>query len=126
MLMCGLPGQYNYPLPKRTLQEFRWDKGDLRSYYAHTGALLSKLDHKFSCFSNDHVCNSTDCRLNLDIYYNEIVHCLMPASRAHIPRIPCSALKHYWSSTLDDLKQDCMLAHNVWQSAGRPRSGYSL
>ena len=63
------------------------------------------------------------CRLNLDIYYNEIVHCLMVASHAHIPRIPCSALKHYWSSALDDLKQDCIQAHNVWDSAGRPRSG---
>ena len=61
-------------------------------------------------------------RLNLDIYYSEIVHCLMVASHTHIPRIPCSSLKHYWSSALDDLKQDCIQAHNVWDFAYRPRS----
>jgi len=47
----------------------------------------------------------------------------MVASDAHIRRIPRLALKHYWSSALDDLKQDCILAHSVWDSAGHPRSG---
>ena len=38
-------------------------------------------------------------------------------------RIPVSSLKPYWNEHLDQLKQDSMFWHSLWQSAGRPRSG---
>jgi len=57
------------------------------------------------------------------IYYNEIVHCLLEASRCNIPKIPSSALKHYWSTALDDLKSDSIFACSVWKCAGSPQSG---
>ena len=47
---------------------------------------------------------------NLLLYLHElllltvaIVHCLMTAAKETIPLIP-SALKHYWSAELDELK----------------------
>ena len=33
---------------------------------------------------------------------------------------------HYWNSTLEDLKQQSILAHNLWKSVGSPRSGDSF
>jgi hypothetical protein len=44
--------------------------------------------------------------LDIDIYYNEIVHSLYTSTLNCIPRVPRSALKHYWSAALDDLKAD--------------------
>ena len=47
----------------------------------------------------------------------------MEAARCHIPKIPSGALKHYWSSALDDLKNDSIFAFSVWKAAGKPQSG---
>ena len=106
-----------------TVVEFRWDKGDIANYCQQTGILLSNIAHDFSCMQCDTNCINKDCLLDIDLYYNEIVHCLMEASRCNIPKIPSSALKHYWSAALDDLKSDSILAFSVWKSAGRPQSG---
>ena len=67
-------------------------------------------------------CNRPSCCLDIDIYYNEIVHSLLHASSLHIPRIPAYALKHYWSGALDDLKQSCIQAHDLWVLSGKPGS----
>jgi hypothetical protein len=48
---------------------------------------------------------------------------LHKAKQHHIPKIPASALKHYWSAALDDLKQSCIQAHELWVSAGKPGTG---
>jgi len=64
--------------------------------------------------------------VDIDIYYCEIVHCLIEACKRSIPRLKVSALKHYWNSTLEDLKQQSILAHNLWKSVGSPRSGDSF
>lgn len=60
---------------------------------------------------------------DIEIYYEEIIHCLQLAADTHIPRIPKSALKHYWSVALDDLKANSYAAHSTWISASKPRSG---
>ena len=64
--------------------------------------------------------------MDIDIYYYEIVHCLTEACKRSIPRLKVSALKHYWNSTLEDLKQQSILSHNIWKSVGCPRSGDSF
>ena len=68
-------------------------------------------------------CRDESHHRDIEIYYNELVHCLVAAARVSIPKIPKSALKHYWSAALEDLKQNSIDAHNMWVSAGRPRSG---
>ena len=34
-----------------------------------------------------------------------------------------SALKHYWSATLDDLKEESRNEDDLWDLAGRPNAG---
>jgi len=105
------------------VHEFRWDKGDIANFYKKTGLLLNNIAHDFPCMQCDFNCSIKDCHVDVDIYYNEIVHCLMEASRCNIQKIPWSALKHYSSAALDDLKSDSMFACSVWKCAGRPQSG---
>jgi hypothetical protein len=105
------------------IREFRWDKGNRAGYYLQTGSMLDSIDHDFPCLANDNNCSSKHCHLDIDIYCNEIVHCLMNAAKCHIPQIPANALKHYWSDALNELKNDSIFAHEIWKSAGRPQSG---
>ena len=77
------------------VQEFRWDKGDIANYYLQSGSLLNKIRHDFPCMQYKNSCTSNNCLHDIDIYYNEIVHCLMEAARRNIPKIPAGALKHY-------------------------------
>jgi len=106
------------------VQEFRWDKGDVTSYYVMTGMLLDKIKHKWPCLKSAHSCCVTDHCANIDILYSEIIHCLDSAARCCIPVIPKSALKHYWSCYLDELKQNSVTSHRTWIAAGRPRFGH--
>ena len=110
---------------KNTVHEFRWDKGDLAGYYKQTGLLLNNIKHYFPCMRCDSNCNNNNCFVDIDIYYSEIVHCLMVAANCNVARIPSNALKHYWSAALEDLKNDSISAFNICgKSAGKPQSGH--
>ena len=85
--------------------------------------MLQKIDHALLCNGNTYNCVNTDHHIDVEIYYEEIVHSLNEASKVSIPRIPQSALKHYWSVTLDELKHESCMTHDMWVAAGKPRSG---
>jgi hypothetical protein len=52
-----------------------------------------------------------------------IVNALKTSATQTVPTVPCSALKAFWSSELDRLKQDSITWHNIWKNAGSPSSG---
>jgi len=83
----------------------RWDKDDVTSNYVMTGMLSDKIKHKWLFLKSAHSCCVTDHCVNIDILYSEIIHCLDSAAKCCIPVIPKSALKHYWSSYLDELNK---------------------
>src|SRR4030088_370532 len=43
--------------------------------------------------------------------------------KLHMPQVPKSALKHYWSVALDSLKNDSRAAFELWKAAGKPQTG---
>jgi len=90
-------------------------------YRHYSSQMLSEISHR--CLCNNQHCNIQTSWLEIDIYYSELVHCLMEAFRYSIPRIPKSSLKHHWSATLDDLKCNCISAHDIWFSSGSPGQG---
>ena len=116
--------KYKSP-PARKIQEFRWDKSELGlgSYYQETGNLLSRINKNWPCLDNKCRCNIADHHLDIEVYYAEVVHCLIESAKSCIPQIPKAALKHYWSVALDELKHDSRMAYDVWITAGKPRSG---
>ena len=78
----------------KPVYQFRWDKGDLSQFYYHSDDLLSRIKGHIFC-ANDSIGDA--CYLDINVYYCEIVHCLVEACKSTIPRITLSALKHYWS-----------------------------
>jgi hypothetical protein len=61
--------------------------------------------------------------LNLDVFYNRIVHALCNAAFKTIDRTPSNALRAFWNEELDKLKQDSIFWHSMWLNAGRPSAG---
>jgi len=48
--LCFLLSRIPSKADRRTVLEYRWDKGDINSYYYHTGVLLQKkIVHEWPC-----------------------------------------------------------------------------
>lgn len=102
---------------------YRWDKGDLVSYNILTGELLGKISHSCDCVRNGVNCSITDHHLEIDIYISEIIHCLNVAAERFVPKCKSSFFKHFWSDSLNELKNDSINAHEMWKLSGKPSSG---
>ena len=105
------------------VNELRWDKGDTKLYYSITCELLSKINHNLNCDSV--MCNCVDVAhcVDIDVYYQEIVHCLNSAANLSILSVLKSALKHYRSAALDNLKINSKSVHDIWVNLGKPIRG---
>jgi len=49
--------------------------------------------------------------------------CMHLAAKATVPKVKVGFQKHWWTPELDELKQQCIDATDLWKAAGRPRSG---
>ena len=85
----------------------RWDKGNIAGYYQLTGKLFFKIMHRLPCCIGEAMsdCNVVDRKVDVDVYYQEIAHCLKTAAKLCILSLLVETLKHYWSDVLDDIKQ---------------------
>ena len=54
-------------------------------------------------------------KIDIEVYYSEIIHALSKSTHDCIPHVPRSALKHYWSAALSDLKTNSKDAFVMWQ-----------
>ena len=59
----------------------------------------------------------------LEKYYQELVQCMHEAAEQCIPVYKPGVQKHWWTPELDELKQQCIDATDIWKQLGRPRSG---
>ena len=106
------------------LNKLQWDKGDTALY----GTILSQYLAQ-SCLPTDallcqgHCASNHDHRDMLERYYQELIHCMNEAAGQSIPVFKPGVQKHWWTPELDELKQQCIDATDVWKQFGRPRSG---
>ena len=65
----------------------RWDKGNIAGNYQLTGELFSKSAHRLPCCVNEakSYCNVVDHKVNVAVYYHEIVHCLKNTANLCFP-----------------------------------------
>lgn len=106
----------------------RWDKADLKSFYAYTGCYLSGLCDKLDdvlinfCDANNRGINF-DAAFQVDALYNDLVNILRAGDQAFVPRAKKNFYKFWWTEELDLLKKDSMDTNKLWKAAGKPRSG---
>lgn len=93
----------------------RWDKADITGYYNRSYYLLSRYDTS-NFFDNFTVSK-------IDSLCNYIVGCLKDAALSHVPCTPIGFYKHWWSTSLTELKDTSIYAHKLWEEQGRPMQG---
>jgi len=102
----------------------RWDKADIGHYYCLTGQALQNIQIPYELILGS--CNHKSCehRDTVNRYYENIVNALSYAAECCVPQIPVNSFKPYWSSDLQQLKEDSMQAHAAWAANGKPRHGW--
>ena len=68
------------------------------------------------------LCNNCDCIHALEKFYVDILTAIEVADRS-LPRKKHGVAKPFWTPTLTSLKQKSCDAHDLWKTAGCPRSG---
>jgi len=82
------------------------------------GEFLREIPMSNTCASS-----KTELAHVISFRYSTVVNALLKADHLTIPRVPCNALKPFWSEHLDELKSDLIFWHNIWLSDDRPMSG---
>jgi len=63
-------------------------------------------------------CCSAGCNKHthdLEVYYLGFINRWQEAAIKVVPKVKGNFLKHWWSEELDQLKQECIEATNLWQ-----------
>ena len=104
--------------------QLRWDRGDLASYYYHTGDLLAPLLSRVELTLTKSYDTSNDCTLKLiDDLYNDIVAVLASCAKSSIPEHRKCFYKFWWNEELKILKEASVESNNIWKAAGKPHQG---
>jgi len=115
MSTSATQGGHNY-------HSWRWDKADLGYYYNYSCQSLSEVGLPNAC---DCVigCRDMSHLQSINVFYEATVSALLNAAPSSMPRLPCHSLKPFWSEELDRCKADSVFWHDMWISAGRPKTG---
>ena len=111
----------------------RWDHCDTDSYYACSGDVLYPLYNEivnwYDYYANKSSChlssvsNYDDCVDFIDNAYRRLVDALNAVALACVPRMKPGVLKHWWNSSLTQLKKQSMASFELWVAAGKPKFG---
>ena len=102
--------------------KLNWNAANLNEYANLVCELLNHIDIPTDTLLCRGACNS-DHSGSLEKYFCDIQQCLHTAASRCVPVVKTSIQKHWWTPELDDLKQQCISATDLWKSVGRPRSG---
>ena len=100
----------------------QWDRADLSGYEARLSTSLSSINLQMEALNCNGSCNNDCCNV-LESYYMSLCSCMHLAAKATVPKVKVGFQKHWWTPELDELKQQCIDATDLWKAAGRPRSG---
>ena len=135
-IVCELPGLFDSILhdvnPNEThncinhdnIKHLRWDHADLQLYYEQTRSFLQPIYESIVAVDSTHsTLDSTTLMFYVEQYLNDTANVLQQVSHNVIPFVKKSFFKHWWDEELNLLKQESIVRHREWISAGKPRSG---
>ena len=70
----------------------------------------------------DHLCNDSSHLISIEKYYNDLLQCVKTAD-LQLPRCKPMTKKAYWNDELSTLKNDSIVAHDLWKLNNCPKSG---
>ena len=104
----------------------RWDHADINKYYFLTGQMLQSLLSDFIAFENSVDGNfyvAADKLAYVNKVYDQLVNILNVCANNTVPARRKQFYKFWWNEELDCLKYESKVSHELWKSAGKPRSG---
>jgi len=110
-----------YPNALKNIK-LNWNDADLSAYANTVTELLTRVNIPTDALLCHGSC-TVDHTARLESYYGDIKWCLHTAASRSVPSIKMGVQKHWWSPQLNELKQQCIDATDLWKSVGRPRSG---
>lgn len=109
---------------KPRVKSFRWDHGDLSSYYQYTGYWLQPLYDEISrllvCHENHEVLDFQTAIFKL---YHDTVKVLINGAEYFIPQTSSNFFKFWWDEEANLLKDESVETDRLWKAAGKPRFG---
>lgn len=104
--------------------QIRWDRADLNTYYESTRVKLEPLyEHIIQVDCDFELLSRVSLVNYVDHFFTRLIEALILCSTETIPAVQRHFLKHWWSSELNVLKNDCIAAHRDWVRHGKPRTG---
>lgn len=122
LVINNLVGLADEPVKQPKVSRLMWDRVDPSNYSSTTSSCLSRINIPTEAL----LCCTPGCTNHcgeLDIYYTDIVNCLSHAAEVCVPSVRVGVEKQWWTPELDDLKQECIAATDLWRHSGCPRSG---
>ena len=117
---CNVKQPENIKQP--IINQLRWDRADLDSYYEYTRVNLQPIWDYIRSF--DHLqCTHFEIQRLIDDLYNSICSVLTNASDKFVPVYPKHFFKYWWDQELNALKSASVEANNIWKTAGKPKHG---
>ena len=105
-LKVKMPSCSSNPRPKRQYStKLRWDRADLLQYQHACSDMLAHIQLPVGALLCIYDC-CTAHNSDLEHYYNCIVDCLLSASSSCVPQVRVGVEKHWWTSALEELKQE--------------------
>jgi len=118
----GITGGIKSNASDRKDVKLLWDKADVNLYHLVLQQQVSQIILPVDALLC--VCDASCSHdLLIDKYYQDIVNCLINASKQSVPSQKVGFQKFWWNEELDDLKAATIEATSVWRCAGCPRSG---
>jgi len=102
--------------------KYNWNGANINAYANNVCNLLAGVDIPTDVLVCQGGC-TTDHTARLEKYYCDIKECLHTAAAISVPSFKVGFQKHWWTPELNELKQQCIDATDLWKSVGRPRSG---
>jgi len=102
-----------------SVSQLRWDHANLSRSRDMSESYLCSILQQLINLENYSGCNVE----SLELIYRQIVDALKRTSDETIPTCKMNFFKFWWDQDLDDLKSQSVVSCNIWNVAGRPRSG---
>ena len=115
--------------------QLRWDHCVLEHYYNVTREMISpiyksivelesivrEIGPNITQLNNNAL--RKEATIQVEYCYDRMMAALIEASDTCVPKIRSNSLKHWWSEVAEELKQQSITTHRLWNDSGRPRNG---
>ena len=123
-IKCNIQAEPEKIIPPAKSPSLKWEKctQEQKTNYSNRLAELLHRSHSVIKRCNIAHCQRGDCIASLQMEYDNLTQIINVADKV-LPRHKPGVEKHWWTSELTALRNQCMEIHRLWLLEEKPRSG---